>query len=198
MSGRQTQYANEADSRRVAGSKAALRSIDGPFAPAGAARAPVARATRESAFTLIELLITIAIIAILVAVALPSYKDYIVRANRSAAQQFMLAVANVEEQVMLDQRAYVAVAANANFPNAPTAAPPGLTIAVPNEAAKFYNFSVTVAAGPPSSYLIAAVPVAGATQAADHALYLNSTARQWRDLNDNGTYESTDASWNSR
>ena len=59
-------------------------------------------------FTLIELMITVAIIGILSAVAYPSYTQYIVRANRSAAQSFMFAVNNKQEQYMLDARKYAA------------------------------------------------------------------------------------------
>lgn len=61
---------------------------------------------RQRGFTLIELMITVAVVGILAAVAYPSYTQYIVRANRSAAQSFMFAVANKQEQYMLDARRY--------------------------------------------------------------------------------------------
>src|SRR4051794_15402713 len=151
---------------------------------------------QASGFTLVELVITIAIIAILIGVALPSYKSYLIRSNRSAAQQFMATVAAREEQTLLDLRSYVAVTATANFPNSPTASPAGVNIPVSTEAAAYYNFTVTTAAGPPPSYLIIGTPIAGKRNAADHALYLNSAGQAWRDLNDNGTYQAgTDADW---
>lgn len=62
--------------------------------------------TRQCGFTLIELMITVAVIGILSAVAYPSYTQYIVRANRSAAQSFMFSVNNKQEQYMLDARSY--------------------------------------------------------------------------------------------
>ena len=48
-------------------------------------------------FTLIELMIVVGIVAILVALALPSYSQYIRKANRGEAQQLLLNYANNQE-----------------------------------------------------------------------------------------------------
>src|SRR5437667_10768918 len=63
---------------------------------------------RETGFTLIEVMMGLAIIAILTVIALPSYSNYLARVNRSAAAQFMMDVANRQEQYLIDQRSYVA------------------------------------------------------------------------------------------
>lgn len=57
-------------------------------------------------FSLIELLITVAIVGILAGVAYPSYTDYVTRSNRSEAQRELMRFANLQEQVFVDTRAY--------------------------------------------------------------------------------------------
>lgn len=76
-------------------------------------------AGRERGFTLIEVMIGVAIIAMLITVALPSYSNVTARVNRSAATQFMLDVANRQEQYMLDQRAYTATIGTGGLGMAP-------------------------------------------------------------------------------
>lgn len=63
---------------------------------------------REIGFTLIEVMMGLAIIAILTTIALPSYSSYLARVNRSAAAQFMMDLANRQEQYLIDQRTYAA------------------------------------------------------------------------------------------
>ena len=151
---------------------------------------------QQYGFTLLEVIIAVAIVAILAAIAVASYQNYVIRANRSAAQQFMSSVSNREEQVLLDLRQYVAVTANANFPSAPTA---GLNVAVPTEVSQYYNVSVTRTDGPPPTYLIKGVPISTTMQKSDHTLYLNSAGQKWRDFDGNTTFDpGTDVDWNAR
>ncbi len=125
-------------------------------------------------FTLVELMIAVVVASILAAIAIPSYRSHVIKANRSAAQQFMMDVASKEEQVIFDLRRYSAVAASADFPNAPTAGSPGLTMVIPTKADQFYSYVVTTAAGPPPAYTITATPKAGTMQASDGNLTLTS------------------------
>jgi type IV pilus assembly protein PilE len=60
-------------------------------------------------FTLIELMITVSIMGILAAVAYPSYNDFVVRSNRAEAPRELVRLANLQEQLFVDSRAYTAV-----------------------------------------------------------------------------------------
>jgi type IV pilus assembly protein PilE len=62
--------------------------------------------SKQLAFTLIELLITVAIVGILAAVAYPSYTDFVTRSDRSEGQRELLRYANLQEQFFIDSRTY--------------------------------------------------------------------------------------------
>ncbi|MFT7008968.1 MAG: type IV pilus assembly protein PilE [Colwellia sp.] len=57
-------------------------------------------------FTLIELMITVAIVGILAAVAYPSYTSFVTSSNRSEGQRELLRLANLQEETFIDRRSY--------------------------------------------------------------------------------------------
>lgn len=60
----------------------------------------------QRGFTLIELMITVAVIGILTAIALPSYTSHIRKSHRADAQSALMNIASREQQMLLDTRAY--------------------------------------------------------------------------------------------
>jgi type IV pilus assembly protein PilE len=120
---------------------------------------------KQGGFSLIELMIAVAIIAILTAIALPSYQQHVIKSNRVAAQAAMMVIANFQQQLLLSNRAYVA-AADADAFQASTG------YVLPTEVSAKYDFSITVGVGAVPSFLITFVPQD--TQASDGNLTLTS------------------------
>jgi type IV pilus assembly protein PilE len=118
-------------------------------------------ARRSRGFTLVELVVTVAIVGILASASYGSYQNYMKRANRSAAQQFMLDVMNRQELYLLDARVYASDVGGT-----------GLGMTVPDRVAQHYAITIALTAGPPPGYVITATP--GGNQATDGVLTLSS------------------------
>jgi len=106
---------------------------------------------RVRGFTLIELIIVIAIVALLVAVALPSYRDHVRKSRRAEAQAYLMSVAGRQQQFLVDTRAYA--------PNLTT-----INIPTPADVSRSYTVTLNVVAGPPPTFTLTAAPTAGTDQ----------------------------------
>ncbi len=92
---------------------------------------------RATGFTLIEVMVTVAIIAILAAIALPNYTDYIRRGKLQEATSNLLAMRTKMEQYFQDNRSYTT-------PGAPVLAPCTAGSSVPIPALKYFNITCPV------------------------------------------------------
>lgn len=71
--------------------------------------------TVPAGFTLIELVIAMAIAAILAAIAYPSYTAFVLRSNRAAAQAEMMNIASLEQQFFLANKRYTDLTGLGNY-----------------------------------------------------------------------------------
>jgi type IV pilus assembly protein PilE len=114
---------------------------------------------RSRGFTLMELMVSVAIVSIIAMIAIPSYMTQMVKGRRSAAEAALMDVAQREQQYLLDARAYVNLA--------------GLNTSIPVEVNNFYTITIVPNAGPPPSFTASATPIAGTAQAADPVLTID-------------------------
>ena len=117
--------------------------------------------TIQLGFTLIELMITVAIIGILAAVAYPAYTQYVIRANRVAAQSEMMDIANRQQQFLLSNRSYASKA---------TLEASGYTL--PSSVSSKYGYAIAIGGGAVPSYTLTFTPTGA--QASDGNLALTS------------------------
>lgn len=107
-------------------------------------------------FSLIELLVAVAIIGILAGVAYPSYMEYVLKSKRTEAQSALIDIANRQEMYYLDNRQY---ATNLNTQL-------GLSANPFISENGYYSIS-TSSASATIDFTLTAVPVSTSTQAAD-------------------------------
>jgi type IV pilus assembly protein PilE len=118
------------------------------------------RRGHAAGFTLIELMIAVAIIGVLAGIGYPSYLKYVARGNRSAAQGFMLEVTSRQERYLLDARAYAQDLCTLYgiTPACPgsSASPP-----VPDTVSPNYSVTITSVTAAPPGYVVQAAPIGG-------------------------------------
>ena len=121
---------------------------------------------RRSGFTLIELMITMAIVAILGSIALPSYTRYIARAHRADARTQLLQVAQFMQRFYAANDSFVIDRASHDVMDQ---VPAGLKIS-PADGAKLYDLTLPRGIAPLTnamSFTVRMVPVSGGVMSTD-------------------------------
>jgi len=114
-------------------------------------------------FTLIELMVAAGVVAILAAIAYPSYMAQMVKSRRASAETTLLDIAQRQQQYLLDVRGYAADVTT-------------LKATVPSNVSTFYTVTIDpLPAGPPPTFTARAVPIAGTAQAGDVTLTIDNT-----------------------
>lgn len=122
---------------------------------------------RSKGFTLIELMITVAIIGIIAAIAYPSYTQYVVKANRGEAQAYLMDLAQRQQQFLMDSRTYASTIAALGIPE-------------PASVTRNYDVALGSVGDTPPTFTLTATPKTGTIQASDGVLSVDqSGARTW-------------------
>jgi type IV pilus assembly protein PilE len=116
--------------------------------------------SRERGVTLIELLTVMIILGIVAAIAIPSYRNYLLRAQRVDATTALLRIAAAQEKFYLQNNTYATDDQLADPP------PGGLGIGATSERG-YYNIAITKEDNLTVDYVATATPVDGGPQARD-------------------------------
>lgn len=149
---------------------------------------------QASGFTLIEVMIVVAIVGIIAAVAYPSYQGFLKGSHRSVAQADLMAFATTMERHKAANYSYGGAAAGGADTGLPeifmTHSPASEPVSN-----KRYDLTIDVVSATGNSYIIKATPTAGTTQGGDGALYLYSDGRKAWDKNNNGVVDNDEFCW---
>lgn len=139
-------------------------------------------------FTLIEMMIVVAIIGILAAIAYPSYQRYVIKTKRTDMMSEMQNIASEIESRKLAQGSYSAISAGIKT---------DFAIAYPKQGTQLYNVTVNpTTLTPPDNtltnkWIITATPKANSQMTNDGILTLNYQGIKCR-----GSVCGSDDSWN--
>jgi type IV pilus assembly protein PilE len=116
-------------------------------------RAPLAlrHGRRSSGFTLLEVMIVVVIVAVLAAIALPSYSAHLRKSARAEAQAVLTDAASRQQQFLVDRRRYADSFA-------------ALGVAAPADLAAKYGFTVDAVNGAPPTFTVVAQAIGSQLQ----------------------------------
>jgi type IV pilus assembly protein PilE len=141
---------------------------------------PMKGRTKQDGFTLIELMIVVAVIAVLTAIAVPMYRDFVVRSNRSDAIISLTELANLQEKHYSNEMAYTTTLADLSYTNT---SPEG-----------FYSLGITTSAT--VDYTLTATPVGQQFQDDETCRQFTLNSFGQRSAQDSGGNDTSQQCWN--
>lgn len=148
----------------------------------------------RAGFTLVELMIVVAIVGIITAIAYPSYQGMLKTSNRGTAQADLMAFAAAMERHKAANYTYEGAAtggANTGSPAIFAAHSPAGEAA----ADKRYDLTIDTVAANGISFRVKATPASGTDQAGDGALFVFSDGRKAWDKNNDGNISAAEYCW---
>jgi type IV pilus assembly protein PilE len=125
--------------------------------------------TNKRGFTLIEMMIVVVIVGVLTLIAYPSYTSFLVKANRAAAQAWLMKMSQRNTLYFNDARAFT------QDPN-----DLGMTDE-PERVENFYAVRLLLDPNePPPGFYIIATPKDGTRQEGDGVLFINNRGKKTR------------------
>lgn len=137
-------------------------------------------AASQRGFTLVELLIVVAVIAILMAIAAPMYRDFVVRSNRSDAIIALTELSNLQEKHYSNEMAYTTTISDLSYPNT---SPEGF-------------YSLAISTGAAVDYTLTATPVGQQLQDDDTCRELTLNSFGQRSAEDSDGNDTSQQCWN--
>ncbi len=119
-------------------------------------------------FTLIELMTVILVLGILVGVGVPTYRNYVMRAQRAEAKTTLMRVQAQQEKFYMQNNTYTTDVNN----------PPPAGLGIPASENLYYDIAIVAGAGGLTiGYTVSATPAAGSPQLDDEDCALFSVTR---------------------
>jgi len=114
---------------------------------------------RQFGVTLIELMVVVAIIAIISAFAYPSYQRYVIKAKRTVAQNALLQIADRQQQFFMDNKRFTADLTDLGFLADPHVVDDDGNTTVAGDAQAVYSLSLSNVTA--TTWTITAAPLNG-------------------------------------
>lgn len=138
---------------------------------------------RQRGFTLIELMIVVAIVGILAGIAYPSYMDHVRKGNRAKAQAFLMDLAQRQQSYLLVHRQYAADLQQLGYDDGSGGLVLGMDLQSLASAYNIQGMALGVNNGPPPRFEMLLLPTSGSLQEDDGNLCLSNSGARARYCN---------------